>query len=62
MKIDIEWVRKIRTGREEKGEIMVVKLRTEEDKNKIMDRKRRLKGTQIWIKKDKIKKTRRTVE
>lgn len=31
MKIDIEWVRKIRTGREEKGEIMVVKLRTEEE-------------------------------
>lgn len=46
-------MRKIRTGRKEKRDVETVKLRSEENKWKIMERKGRVRGTEIWIEEDK---------
>lgn len=53
VEMDIEEMKKIRTRREEKGEIVVIKLRSEEIRWKIMDRKRSLKKTEMWIEEEK---------
>lgn len=46
-------MRKIRTGRKEKRNVEAVKLRSEENKWKIMERKGRVRGTEIWIEEDR---------
>lgn len=43
-------MRKIRTRRKKKGEMVMVKNRRKYNKRKIMISKRRLKDSKIWIK------------
>lgn len=50
--IEIEEIRKIKTGREEKGDMLIVKIRLEENKRKILENKRKLKGRSVWIEED----------
>lgn len=50
--IEIEEIRKIKTRREEKGDMLIVKVRSEENKRKILENKRKLKGGSIWIEED----------
>lgn len=50
--IEIEEIRKIKTGREEKGDMLIVKVMSEENKRKILENKRKLKGGSIWIEED----------
>lgn len=50
--IEIEEIRKIKTEREEKGDMLIVKVRSEENKRKILENKRKLKGGSIWIEED----------
>lgn len=45
--IEIEEIRKVKTGREEKGDMLIVKVRSEENKRKILENKRKLKGRSV---------------
>lgn len=38
---------KVKTGREEKGDMLIVKIRSEENKRKILENKRKLKGRSV---------------
>lgn len=57
--MEIEDVRKIRKGREEKGEMVIVSMKTEENKRKIIENKRKLKEKEIWIEEDRTFKERK---
>lgn len=59
VEIGIVDIRKIKTGREEKGEMIVVKLREEEMKREVMRNKGKLKGKEIWIEEDQTFRERR---
>lgn len=50
--IEIENVREIRAGNEGKGKMVLVRLKTEEDKRKILENKRKIKKKEIWIEED----------
>lgn len=50
--VRISEMRKINTGREDKGEMVWVRLEKEEDKRQVWDKKRRLKGRKVWIEED----------
>ncbi|XP_020298410.1 histone-lysine N-methyltransferase, H3 lysine-79 specific-like [Pseudomyrmex gracilis] len=50
--VRINEMRRINTGREEKGEMVWVRLKREEDKRIVWDKKKRLKGRKVWIEKD----------
>lgn len=50
--IEIEEIRKVKMGREEKGDMLIVKVRSEENKRKILENKRKLKGRSVWIEED----------
>lgn len=50
--IEIEEIRRVKTGREEKGDMLIVKVRSEENKRKILENKRKLKGRSVWIEED----------
>lgn len=52
VEIEIEDLRRIKTGREEWGQLVVVKLKSEEARKKILENKSRLKGREIWIEED----------
>lgn len=52
MEIGIENVREIRAGNEEKGRMVLVKLKTEEDRRKVLENKKKIKGKEIWIEED----------
>lgn len=49
--VRVEEVRMVKVGKEKRGGMAVVKLR-EEDKRKLMGKKRGLKGGNIWIEDD----------
>lgn len=48
----IEKVREIRAGNEERGKMVLVKLESEEERKKILENKRKLKGKEIRIEED----------
>lgn len=48
----IEEIRKIEAGRKDKGRMVVVRLRNEEEKRRIMGMKWKLRGEDIWIEDD----------
>jgi len=50
--VGIEEVRKVKTGREERGGMAVVRLKSEAEKEEVMSRKKGLKGEKIWIEDD----------
>jgi len=50
--VGIEEVRKVKTGREERGGMVVVRLKSEAEKEEVMRRKKGLKGEKIWIEDD----------
>lgn len=50
--VKVEEIRKIKTGRREKGEIVIMKLESEEMKRRIMRDKWKLKGDEMWIEED----------
>ncbi|XP_032690436.1 microfibrillar-associated protein 1-like [Odontomachus brunneus] len=50
--VKVEEARTMRTGREEWGEMAVVKLETEEGKREVMRRKKGLRGGKVWIEED----------
>jgi len=49
---NMEEARMVMVGKEEWGKMAVVKLKTEKDKKKVMEKKGKLKGEKIWIMKD----------
>lgn len=51
-------MRKIHTGREDRGNMVWIKLEKEEDKKIVWEKKRNLKGKKIWIEEDLIWKER----
>ncbi|EZA51537.1 hypothetical protein X777_09784 [Ooceraea biroi] len=52
VEMEIEDIRKLRGGREEKREMAIIKIRTEENRKKILENKRKLRGRKIWIEED----------
>jgi len=56
---EVEEVRVVRTGKEERGEMAVVRMRTEEGRREVMEKKGRLRGGAIWIVEDLTWKERR---
>jgi len=50
--VGIEEVRKVKTGREERGGMVVVRLKSEVEKEEVMRRKKGLKWEKIWIEDD----------
>ncbi|KYN19112.1 hypothetical protein ALC57_08556 [Trachymyrmex cornetzi] len=60
--IKIEAIRKVGKGKEGGREIELVQLESEEDKKRIMERKKGLKGEKIWIMYDLTWKERRVME
>lgn len=59
VKVEIEGIKELRTGREERGEMILVKLKDEEMKREVMRNKGKLKGKEIWIEEDLIFRERR---
>lgn len=59
MEIDIEEIRKMKTESEERGEMMIVKLKSEESKKKVLENKSKLTGKKMWIEKDQTFKKRK---
>lgn len=58
--VKVEGIRKLRTGREERGIMTVVRLENEEEKRKVMEKKKGLKREDIWIDNDLTWKERKT--
>lgn len=52
VEVRIEEVRRIKTGKGEWGEMVVVKLGSEEEKKKVMEGKKKLRGEKVWIMED----------
>lgn len=50
--VEINEMRRVRTGKEEWGEMVVVKLGSEGEKKEVMEKKKMLKGRKIWIEED----------
>lgn len=48
----VEEIRRIGEGREERREMVVVKLGNEKEKQSIMENKKKLRGKDIWIHED----------
>ncbi|XP_032689113.1 golgin subfamily A member 6-like protein 22 [Odontomachus brunneus] len=48
----IDEVRKIKAGRKEKGEMVIVRMTSEEVKRRILESKWKLKGKDVWIEED----------
>lgn len=48
----MEEIRKINTTRDDKGNMMIITLKTEKMKRKILKNKRRLRGKEVWIEED----------
>lgn len=59
-RVRIEEVRQIKTGKEDWGEMVIVRLGSEEEKRRVMKGKKKLKGGKIWIMEDLTWKERRT--
>lgn len=47
--VRVEEIRRIGVGREERREMVVVKLGNEKEKQSIMENKKKLRGKDIWI-------------
>src|SRR5436190_12903297 len=52
VKVRIEGVRKIKAYKEECGGVWIVRLANEEEKKKVLEEKRKLRGEKIWITED----------
>lgn len=52
VEIEIEELRSVKMGREDRGELVTVKVRSKENKRKIRENKGKLKGRDIWIEED----------
>jgi len=50
--VRISEMRRIGTGREDRGEMVWVRLEREEDKRQVWNKKRSLKGRKVWIEED----------
>lgn len=50
--VRVEEIRRIGMGREERREMVVVKLGNEKEKQSIMENKKKLRGKDIWIHED----------
>lgn len=57
--IDIEEIKEIKAGKEEKGKMVIVKLKSEESRRRILENKRKLRGKEIWIEEDQTFKERK---
>ncbi|KMQ90533.1 hypothetical protein RF55_9482 [Lasius niger] len=51
-KVRVQELRKSRTGKEEWGDMVIVKLGSEEQKKEVLRRRKGLKGKKIWIEED----------
>lgn len=45
-------IRRMKTGREERGELVTVRMGSEVIKRRVLENKRKLKGKEIWIEED----------
>ena len=52
VEVKMEKIKQVRTGKEEWGDMVVVKLGGEEEKRKVMEGKKKLRGGKIWIMED----------
>lgn len=50
--VEVQEVRKVRSGREEGGDMVIVKLGNEEERMEVLRKKRSLVGKKIWIDED----------
>jgi len=50
--VKVESMRRMNVGREERGEMVWVRVEKEEDKKTIWEKKRNLKGKKVWIEED----------
>lgn len=50
--MEFEEIKRVRTGREDKGEMIIIKVKKEEDKRKILENKGRLRGREVWVEED----------
>lgn len=57
--VEIDEVKEVKAGKEEKGKMVIVRLKSEEDKKKILENERKLKGKEIWIEEDQTFKERK---
>lgn len=57
--IDIEEIKEIKAGKEEKGRMVIVKVKSDESRRKILENKRKLRGKEVWIEKDQTFKERK---
>lgn len=57
--IDIEEIKEIKAGKEEKGRMVIVKVKSEESRRKILENKGKLRGKEVWIEEDQTFKERK---
>lgn len=58
IEIKIKKIRRVRTGKEEEREMVIVKVTSEENKRNILEKRGRLKGKDIGIEEDQTFKER----
>jgi len=56
----VEEVRNIQAGKTEKGRLVIVRLKSEDMRGRVLSNKRKLKGGEIWIDEDLTWEERRT--
>lgn len=59
IEIEIEQLRKVKTGKEERGEMVIVKIITEENRRKILENKKKLRKKDVWLEEDQTFKERK---
>lgn len=59
IEIEIEQLRKVKTGKEERGEMVIVKIITEENRRKILENKKKLRRKDVWLEEDQTFKERK---
>lgn len=52
VELEVEDLRKVRTGKEKKGEMVIVKVKSEECRKKVPENKKKLRGRKVWIEED----------
>lgn len=52
IKIEIKELRKIRTSKEERGQMVIANLKSEEEKSIILENKWKLREKEVWIAED----------
>lgn len=52
VEVKVVEIKRLERGRREWGEMVMVKVRSEEEERKVIENKKKLKGGEFWIEKD----------